>query len=380
MIGAFMAGGLFIDNFAGGGGTSTGIEAAIGRAVDVAINHDTHAIAMHSINHPGTQHYCENVFDINPVVATGGKPVALAWFSPDCTHFSRAKGSKPVKKEIRGLAWIVLRWALAVRPQVMMLENVMEFPTWGPLVTDDQGNQHPDSKHAGETFEAFVGILTTGISPEHPALREACEFLGIVPDSAQAKWLARGLHYDVEFKVLKAFEYGTPTIRKRFFMIMRSDGKPIRWPEPTHGDPKSAEVKSGKRLPWRTAADCINWSYDCPSIFGRQRPLAENTKKRIARGMQKYVIDDPDPFIIKCNHTSPGYDTFRGQSLFEPLHTMTRKNGYALITPHITKFRTGATGSEVTSPLPTVTAGTSIRLGGNGCIFWPNVNTHSGET
>lgn len=366
MIGASIKGGLFIDNFAGGGGTSTGIEAAIGRAVDVAINHDTHAIAMHSINHPGTQHYCENVFDINPVVATGGKPVALVWLSPDCTHFSRAKGSKPVKKEIRGLAWVGLRWGLAVRPKVMMLENVPEFPSWGPLLTDADGNQYPDPAHTGETFQAFVGILTTGIDSAHPALREACEFLGIDPDSSQAKWLANGLGYKVEYRVLKAFEYGAPTIRKRFFMIMRCDGKKISWPEPTHGDPKSIEVKSGQRLPWRTAADCINWDYECPSIFGRRKELAENTKKRIARGMQKYVINDPDPFIIKCNHSAAGYDAFRGQSLFQPVQTLTRKNGYAIIMPHITKFRAGATGAAISSPLPTITAGTSVRPGGNG--------------
>ncbi|HCA3439699.1 TPA: DNA cytosine methyltransferase [Salmonella enterica subsp. salamae serovar 35:g,m,s,t:-] len=365
-LGTLSAGALFVDNFAGGGGTSTGIEMAIGRAVDIAINHDMHAVAMHTINHPGTQHYCENVFDINPVMATGGRPVALAWFSPDCTHFSRAKGSKPVKREIRGLAWIVLRWALAVRPQVMMLENVMEFPTWGPLLTDANGDLFPDPSRIGETFQAFLGILTTGISPEHPALAEACEFLDIDPASTQAKWLANGLGYKVEYKVLKAYEFGAPTVRKRFFMIMRSDGRAIQWPAPTHGDPKSADVRSGKLLPWLRAADCIDWSIPCHSIFGRKRPLAENTQKRIARGLQKFVINDPEPFIIKCNHSAAGYDAFRGQSLFEPLHTVTGRNGYAIVTPHLTKFRGDATGSNITDPVPTITAGTSVRPGGNG--------------
>ncbi|HHL2637084.1 TPA: DNA cytosine methyltransferase [Yersinia enterocolitica] len=359
---------IIVDNFAGGGGASTGIEMATGRSVDIAINHDENAIAMHTTNHPDTLHYCESVFDIDPVAATAGRPVGLAWFSPDCRHFSKAKGSKPVKKEIRGLAWIVVRWALAKKPRVVMLENVEEFKTWGPLITAEDGTEHPDPARAGETFAAFVGMLTTGIDSQHPALQECCEVLGLDINGAEAKRLVSGLGYVVEFRELRASDYGAPTIRKRFFMVMRCDGQPVVWPEPTHGDPKSLDVQSGHREPWRTAAECIDWSIPCPSIFERKKPLAENTLKRIARGIQRFVIDNPTPFIVKCNHTSTktSYDCFRGQALDQPLQTITKTHGYAVVTPHITKFRTGATGQECDEPLPTITAGSSARPGGNG--------------
>ena len=356
---------IIVDNFAGGGGASTGIELATGRSVDIAINHDPNAVAMHTTNHPDTLHYCESVYEVRPKVATAGRPVALAWFSPDCRHFSKAKGAKPVEKAIRGLAWVVLRWALDVKPRVMKLENVEEFRTWGPLLA---GEMRPDPARAGETFEAFVGMLTTGISPEHPALAECCEFLNISLDSEDASRLAKGLGYVVDFRELRACDYGAPTIRKRFFMVMRCDGKPIVWPEPTHGDPKTPAVQAGKLAPWRTAAECIDWTIGAPSIFGRKKPLAENTLKRIARGIQRFVLDNPTPFIVKCNHTSTrsNYDCFRGQSLGEPLQTITKTHGYAIAVPHLTKFRTGATGQDLTEPVPTITAGTSKRPGGNG--------------
>ncbi|ELN6663593.1 DNA cytosine methyltransferase [Salmonella enterica] len=356
---------IIVDNFAGGGGASTGIEMAIGRSVDIAINHDENAVAMHTTNHPDTLHYCESVYEVRPKVATAGRPVALAWFSPDCRHFSKAKGAKPVEKAIRGLAWVVLRWGLDVGPRVMKLENVEEFKTWGPLLA---GEMRPDPARAGETFEAFVGMLTTGIPANHPALEECCEFLNISLDSEDAARLVKGLGYVVEYRELRACDYGAPTIRKRFFMVMRRDGKPIVWPEPTHGDPKSAAVQSGRLAPWRTAAECIDWTIPAPSIFDRKKPLAENTLKRIARGIQRFVIDSASPFIVKCNHTSTktSYDCFRGQALGEPLQTITKTHGYALAVPHLTKFRTGATGQPVTEPVPTVTAGTSKRPGGNG--------------
>ncbi|EOU3128538.1 DNA cytosine methyltransferase [Yersinia enterocolitica] len=359
---------IIVDNFAGGGGASTGIELATGRSVDIAINHDPNAIAMHTTNHPDTLHYCESVFDIDPVAATAGRPVGLAWFSPDCRHFSKAKGSKPVKKEIRGLAWVVVRWALAKKPRVVMLENVEEFKTWGPLITAEDGTEHPDPARAGETFAAFVAMLTTGIDAEHPALQECCEVLGIDINSIDAKRLQVGLGYVVDHKELRASDYGAPTIRKRFFMVMRCDGLPVVWPEPTHGDPKSLDVQSGHRKPWRTAAECIDWSIPCPSIFERKKPLAENTLRRIARGIQRFVIDNPMPFIVKCNHTSSktSYDCFRGQALDQPLQTITKTHGYAVVTPHITKFRSGATGQECDEPLPTITAGSSARPGSNG--------------
>jgi len=323
---------IIVDNFAGGGGASTGIEMATGRSVDIAINHDQNAIAMHTTNHPDTLHYCESVFDIDPIAATAGAPVGLAWFSPDCRHFSKAKGSKPVKKEIRGLAWIVIRWALAKRPRVVMLENVEEFQTWGPLLADED---RPDPERAGETFAAFVGMLSTGVAADHPALNEVCEFLQINRHSADARRLTAGLGYAVEYRELRACDYGAPTIRKRFFMVMRCDDQPIAWPQPSHADPKSLAVQSGHLKPWRTAAECIDWSIPCPSIFERSKPLAENTLKRIARGIQRFVIDNPTPFIVKCNHTTSkgSYDSFRGQSLDDPLQTITKTHGYAVVAP-----------------------------------------------
>ncbi|HFZ1815480.1 TPA: DNA cytosine methyltransferase [Klebsiella pneumoniae] len=356
---------IIVDNFAGGGGASTGIELAIGRSVDIAINHDPNAVAMHTTNHPGTLHYCESVYSVRPKVATAGRSVGLAWFSPDCRHFSKAKGAKPVEKAIRGLAWIVIRWALDVGPRVMMLENVEEFKTWGPLLVAEM---RPDPDRIGETFLAFVGMLTSGVPADHPALLECCEFLELSPDSEQAKRLVAGLGYVVDFRELRACDYGAPTIRKRFFMVMRRDGQPIVWPEATHGDPKSPAVLAGKLAPWRTVAECIDWSIPAPSIFGRKKPLAENTLRRIARGIQRFVIESASPFIVKCNHTTTRgkYDCFRGQALDDPLQTITKTHGYAIAVPHLTKFRTGATGQPVTDPVPTVTAGTSRRPGGNG--------------
>ncbi|HDT2442422.1 TPA: DNA cytosine methyltransferase [Klebsiella pneumoniae subsp. pneumoniae] len=356
---------IIVDNFAGGGGASTGIELAIGRSVDIAINHDPNAVAMHTTNHPDTLHYCESVYSIRPKLATAGRRVGLAWFSPDCRHFSKAKGAKPVEKTIRGLAWIVIRWALDVGPRVMMLENVEEFKTWGPLLAAEM---RPDPERVGETFQAFVGMLTTGIPADHPALLECCEFLNISSDSEDACRLGKGLGYTVEYRELRACDYGAPTIRKRFFMVMRRDGQPIVWPEATHGDPKSPAVLAGKLAPWRTAAECIDWSIPAPSIFDRKKPLAENTLKRIARGIQRFVIDSASPFIVKCNHTTTKgkYDCFRGQSLADPLQTITKTHGFGVAVPHLTKFRTGATGQPVTEPVPTVTAGTSKRPGGNG--------------
>ncbi|HHR5552134.1 DNA cytosine methyltransferase [Klebsiella aerogenes] len=336
---------LIVDNFAGGGGASTGIEMATGRSVDIAINHDENAVAMHRTNHPDTLHYCENVFDVDPVAATGGKAVGFAWFSPDCTHYSKARGSKPVKREIRGLAWVSVRWGLDVRPRVMALENVEEFKTWGPLLSCEM---RPDPERSGETFRAFVGMLSTGIPADHPALYECCDFLGISPDSKDAKRLIAGLGYKVEYRELRASDYGAPTIRKRFFMLMRCDGQPIVWPEATHGDPKSAAVKAGKLAPWRTAAECIDWSIPAPSIFDRKKPLAENTLKRIARGIQRFVVDSAEPFIVKCNHTSTNgkYDCFRGQELGAPIQTITKKLGYAIAVPRLVPFMAGNGGSQ----------------------------------
>lgn len=371
---------IIVDNFAGGGGASTGIEMAIGHSVDIAINHDPNAIAMHTTNHPDTLHYCESVFTVKPKIVTAGRPVALAWYSPDCRHFSKAKGAKPVEKSIRGLAWIELRWGLEVKPRVMMLENVGEFRTWGPLLA---GEMRPDPERVGETFKAFVGMLTTGISPEHPALTECCEFLNISLDSEDATRLVNGLGYTVEYRELRACDYGAPTIRKRFFMVARCDGQPVVWPEPTHGDPKSEAVKSGRLKPWRTAAECIDWSIPAPSIFERKKPLAENTLRRIARGIQRFVIESASPFIVKCNHTSTktSYDCFRGQALGEPLQTITKTHGYALAVPHLTPFLAGNGGSEYQAkPRPLDKPAHTILKQSRACLVAPVIARQFGAS
>ncbi|ANN70886.1 DNA cytosine methyltransferase [Bordetella bronchialis] len=313
---------IIVDNFAGGGGASTGIEMALGRCVDIAINHDPEAVTMHEINHPQTRHYCESVWDVDPLEATQGRPVGLAWFSPDCKHFSKAKGGKPRDKRIRGLAWIVLRWAALVRPRVIMLENVEEFRTWGPLLENGQ----PCPARKGQTFRSFVHQL-------------------------QEKG------YAVDHRELRACDYGAPTIRKRLFLIARCDGQPIVWPQPTHGAPTSPEVLAGLRKPWLTAADCIDWSILCPSIFERDRPLAEATLKRIARGIRRYVIEADKPFIVKVNH---GGDDFRGQPVAEPIHTLTAKHGTGVVAPYLTPYHsaTAPGGDRVRSlqdPLGTQT-------------------------
>lgn len=342
--------GLVVDNFAGGGGASTGIEMAIGRSVDIAINHDPDAIAMHRANHPATRHYCEDVWQVDPVAACAGVPVALAWFSPDCTHFSRAKGGKPVDKNIRGLAWVTVKWAALVRPAVIMLENVPEIRTWGPLGADGK----PIKARAGETFDGFVKALTTGIPQTHPAFAEMCDALGIAQESELAQKISRGLGYDLDYKALKSCDYGAPTTRTRFYMIARSDGRPIVWAEPTHAPRDSADVKAGRKLPYHTAAECIDWSIPCQSIFGRKKPLAENTMRRIARGIQKFVVENPEPFIVTVYHAGDG---FRGQDANKPLGTVTAKNGYGVVVPTIMCNNTNNVGASVETPLPTVTTG-----------------------
>ncbi len=378
--------GIIADNFAGGGGASTGIEMAIGRSVDIAINHDPSAIAMHKANHPNTKHYCEDVWQVDPLEACGGRDVTLAWFSPDCTHFSRAKGGKPVDKNIRGLAWVTIRWAALVRPKVIMLENVPEIRSWGPLGEDGK----PIKDRAGETFDGFIKALSVGIPKDHPAFAEMCEALEISPDSQLADTVSKGLGYDVEYRILKSCDYGAPTSRTRFYLIARSDGRAIVWPEPTHAPKYSEAVKSGKKLPYHTAAECIDWSIPAQSIFERDKPLAENTLRRIARGIKKFVIDNPEPFIISYKydnaptgsgeplptvttvnnhylvaptliqyHSETSEDEVRGQSLGEPIQTVDTANRYALSVAHIMKNYGGGyegAGSSPEKPLDTVTA------------------------
>lgn len=337
---------MIVDFFAGGGGASIGIELATGRPVDIAVNHDPDAIAMHKVNHPFTRHFQEDVFAIDPEETTGGRPVGIMWASPDCKHFSKAKGGAPVEKKIRGLSWVILRWAMSsVSPRCIFMENVEEIQTWGPLVEVD-GKMRPDPARAGETFNGFMAMLTTGISKEHPAFAEACEFLKIAPDSIQAGRLAKGLGYKAEWKVLKACDYGAPTIRKRFYMVARRDGLPIVWPEPTHG--KGEGLK-----PYRTAAECIDWSIPCPSIFGRKKELAVNTQRRIARGLDKFVIKNPQPFIMQMNFENPPQD------INKPLSTHTAVNKHYVaqpkVQPYIMSNNTNNTQHSTKEPLPTVT-------------------------
>lgn len=355
---SFNFGEMVVDNFAGGGGASTGIEAALGRPVDVAINHDLAAIEMHEVNHPHTVHLCESVWDVDPAALCAGRRVGLAWFSPDCKHFSKAKGGKPVEKKIRGLAWVAVKWAKVVKPRVIILENVEEFQTWGPLTDDNR----PCPVRKGETFRQWKAAL---------------ERLG----------------YRVEYRELRACDYGAPTIRKRLFVVARCDGLPIVWPEPTHGDPKSEAVRSGLLKPWRTAAECIDWSLPCPSIFERARPLADATLRRIARGVMRYVVNAAEPFIVPIAHyngTSPAHSlreplrtvtawpkgghfalvapvvsTYYGEKsdrddrcarVDRPVATQTTENRHALVSAFLAKHYGGVTGSAMAAPIGTVTS------------------------
>ena len=337
---------IIVDNFAGGGGASTGIELATGRVVDIAINHDPDAIIMHRTNHPHTMHYQASVWDVDPVEVCRGRPVGLAWFSPDCKHFSKAKGGKPVDKNIRGLAWIVLRWAGTVRPRVIILENVEEFQTWGPV-----RRGHPVKSKTGQTFRQWLGQL---------------EALG----------------YTVEWRELVAADYGAPTTRKRFFLIARSDERPIVWPEPTHAPADSQEVKAGTKKPWRSAAEIIDWNLPTPSIFATKeevrerygvaavRPLARNTMRRVARGVDKFVIRSASPFLVIVNHAGE----FRGQGLAEPIQTITAKHGYGVVSPVMAPLtmhnNQNAVGTSITDPVNTIT-GTGA--GGHQMLITPTL-------
>lgn len=306
---------IIVDSFAGGGGASTGIEWATGRSPDIAINHNVEALAMHRINHPECRHFCEDVWQVDPDSACAGRPVGLAWFSPDCTHFSKAKGGKPRSKKIRGLAWVVIRWAKAVRPRVICLENVEEFADWGPLLPDGK----PDPIRRGLTFRRWHRKL-------------------------------QALGYEVDMRELRACDYGAPTTRKRLFIVARCDGRPIVWPEPTHGHGRKA---------YRTAAECIDWTIPCPSIFDRAKPLADATLRRIARGVMRYVVNNPKPFIVHLDHQS---SKSSGQPIDEPVTTITSKARHLLVAPAIINTRNGERVGQaprvrdIQAPYPTVTA------------------------
>ena len=333
---------IIVDNFAGGGGASTGIELATGRVVDIAINHDPDAILMHRTNHPHTTHYQASVWDVDPVEVCRGRPVGLAWFSPDCKHFSKAKGAALVDRNIRGLAWIVLRWAGKVRPRVIILENVEEFVTWGPV-----RKGRPVKKKAGQTFQKWKSQL-------------------------------QNLGYHVEHREIVAADLGAPTTRKRFVLVARCDGRPIVWPERTHGPRDSAEVRAGKLLSWKSAAEIIDWSQPCYSVFATKqelkgkygvnavRPLAPNTMRRVIRGVDKFTIRSGRPFIVECNHGGDGHARADG----EPLNTITRKYTGGLCDPLLAPFTFsntgGSVGADVSHPVRTIrTAGGQIMASAN---------------
>lgn len=309
---------LIVDSFAGGGGASTGIELALRRSPDIAINHDAEAIAMHAANHPTTRHYCESVWDVDPLTATGGRKVALAWFSPDCKHFSKAKGGKPVDTNVRGLAWIAVKWAEAVRPRVICVENVEEFQSWGPLLDDNR----PCPIRKGLIFRQWWAAM---------------EALG----------------YRGELRELRACDYGAPTTRKRLFIVFRCDGEAVAWPAPTHGP--------GRPDRYGTAADCIDFSDLGSSIFERTRPLAENTLRRIARGLRRYVIESATPFVIPVSHSGDA----RTYSIDEPMRTITAssRSPYALVSPTLIQTGYGERPGQAPrsldlhAPLGTVVAG-----------------------
>ncbi|MFT3973287.1 MAG: DNA cytosine methyltransferase [Amaricoccus sp.] len=326
---------IIVDSFAGGGGASTGIELALGRSPDVAINHDANAIALHRANHPETVHLTTDIWGVDPAAVAAGRKIGLLWASPTCTHFSKAKGAALVDRNIRDLSWVVCRWAelpRATKPRVIILENVEEFRGWGPVGEDGR----PVKEFCGVTYEAWIKRLN-----------------------------AAG--YKVQWRELRACDYGAPTIRKRLFVIARSDGNPIVWPKPTHGDPKSDAVKRGKLLAWRTAAECIDWSLPCPSIFETpaeimakhglraKRPLADATLRRIARGIMRYVVDSPRPFIVSVAHGDSGGR--RDYPIDEPLGTQTSGGRqHAIVTPIISYAQQGGGNRPADAPLHTLCA------------------------
>lgn len=346
---------IIVDSFAGGGGASLGIFQALSRHPDVAINHDEAAIVMHAANHPKTRHYTEDIWKVKPHHVTGGRKVGLLWASPDCKHFSRAKGSKPVEKKIRSLAWVIAKWAAESKPRVIILENVREFEDWGPLVPRWECGE---CDWKGTEGQATL-VRTRRRCPRCESNVLLKKTTDMVPDPSRKgltfkKFVSRfeSLGYKVEWRVLNAADYGAPTHRRRLFLVARCDNKAIVWPDPTHGDPeKSKDLK-----PWRTAAECIEWSLPCPSIFDRSKPLAEKTMRRIALGIKRYVLENQKPFIVCCNHSGDG---FRGQGLDKPLCTIAAsRDAHGLVTPFIARIGQGNANGNLTNdikePLRTV--------------------------
>lgn len=348
---------LIIDSFAGGGGASVGIEWACGRSPDIAINHDAAALAMHEANHPNTRHVREDVWKADLRSLVDGKPVGLLWASPDCKHFSRAKGAVPVQKEIRSLAWVVVKWARQVKPRMIILENVREFKDWGPLVPQWT------CRCGWKGTEGQAILMRVRRKCPRCGSKRIKPTLDLMPDPFRKGMTfkrfctnLRTLGYQVEFRDLNAADHGAPTHRRRLFLIARCDGQPIEWPEKTHGDPKKLDQQSlFERLqPWRTAAECIDWGIPCPSIFERKKPLAEKTLRRIAMGIKRYVLDSTEPFIVgvggRMGQTQPA-------PVSEPMNTITAKNDRAIVTPYVVPITHSGDRKlpGVDEPLPTIT-------------------------
>ncbi|CAI2797053.1 DNA cytosine methyltransferase [Pseudomonas fluorescens group sp.] len=338
---------LVVDLFAGGGGASTGIARAY-REPDVAVNHNPIALAVHRANHPKTAHYVADVFEVDPVMATGGQPVGILWASPDCRHHSKAKGGAPRDRGVRGLAWVVVRWAHATRPRLMFLENVEEFCDWGPIDEDGQ----PIKVERGRTFKSFIAALSTGLPADHPDMPEVLQSIG---DFVPVESLVRGLGYNVEWRERIAANAGAPTIRKRLYLVARSDGLPIVWPEPVRHKKPTA-----KQQPWRTAAECIDWSNLGKTIF-RDKPMALNTRRRVAKGMWRHVITSDKPFIVPLRGTSSSHTSTH--SVDEAVSTISSGGTHhALVQPVAAPFLTEcANGSsqrnfDVQEPLRTQVA------------------------
>ena len=374
---------LVVDLFAGGGGASTGIARAY-REPDVAVNHNPIALAVHRANHPKTAHYVADVYEVDPREATGGQPVAIIWASPDCRHHSKAKGGAPRDRGVRGLAWVVIRWLFITKSRLLFLENVEEFCDWGPI--DDEGQ--PIKAERGRTFRAFISAISTGLAADHPDMPEIMQAIGeFVPMEA----LVRGLGYNVEWRERIAANAGTPTIRKRLYLVARSDGQPIVWPAP-----KRHKVPTAKQQPWRTAAECIDWSNLGRTIF-RDKPMAENTMRRVAKGCWRHVLTSAKPFIVPMRGTSESHTSTHGTDealstisaggthhalvqpvaapfltecangsaqrnfdVQEPLRTQVAqvKGGhFAMAAAHMTAFGQNAVGSSPAEPTQTVLAG-----------------------
>ena len=353
---------MIADNFAGGGGASTGILAALGRSPDVAINHDPEALAMHAANHPDCDHRVESVWKVDPIAAAAGRSVALAWFSPDCKHFSKAKGGKPREQRIRGLAWVAVRWAHRVQPRVIIIENVEEFLTWGPL-----HRQHTN------------GCEADGADGR---CRTACRF-GMPIESRKGETFRRFVAqleahgYAVEWRTLRACDFGAPTTRRRLFLVARCDGRAIRWPTPTHG--KSGLL--GLR-PYRTAAECIDWSIPCPSIFDRAKPLADKTMARIARGVRKFVLEAARPFVIPVNHGGVGRRDLRVHDVDAPMPTVTggQRGGHAIAVPYLVHRSNGErVGQAPRIYDPAAPLGTIVAQGNKHALCAAFIAKHYGE-